>query len=40
MALPVPDPETLDDDLKAYFAKCQEKLGLVPNVRFLEVLCG
>ena len=32
MALPVPDPETLDDDLKAYFAKCQEKLGLVPNV--------
>ena len=32
MALPVPDPETLDEDLKAYFAKCQEKLGLVPNV--------
>ena len=32
MALPVPDPESLDDDLKAYFAKCQEKLGLVPNV--------
>ncbi len=22
----------LDDDLKAYFAKCHEKLGMVPNV--------
>lgn len=22
----------LDDDLKAYFAKCMEKLGMVPNV--------
>jgi uncharacterized peroxidase-related enzyme len=32
MALPVPDTDTLDDDLKAYFAKCQDKLGLVPNV--------
>jgi len=32
MALAVPDPETLDEDLRAYFAKCQEKLGLVPNV--------
>jgi uncharacterized peroxidase-related enzyme len=32
MALPVPDPETLDNDLKAYYAKCQDKLGLVPNV--------
>jgi uncharacterized peroxidase-related enzyme len=32
MALPIPDPESLDDDLKAYYAKCQDKLGLVPNV--------
>jgi uncharacterized peroxidase-related enzyme len=26
------DETTLDDDLKAYFAKCMEKLGMVPNV--------
>lgn len=32
MALPVPDPASLDEDLQRYFAKCQEKLGLVPNV--------
>ena len=32
MALPVPDPDGLDDDLKAHFAKCMDKLGLVPNV--------
>ncbi|MGQ9366030.1 peroxidase-related enzyme [Azospirillum sp. A39] len=32
MALPVPDPATLDDDMRAYFAKCTEKLGFVPNV--------
>jgi uncharacterized peroxidase-related enzyme len=31
-ALPVPDPATLDDDLKAVFQKCIDKLGLVPNV--------
>jgi uncharacterized peroxidase-related enzyme len=31
-ALPVPDPATLDEDLRAVFAKCVEKLGLVPNV--------
>lgn len=31
-ALPVPDPKTLDDDLKAVFQKCMDKLGLVPNV--------
>lgn len=30
--LAVPDPETLDGDLKALFARCVEKLGLVPNV--------
>jgi uncharacterized peroxidase-related enzyme len=30
--LPVPDPATLDADLQKYFRKCQEKLGLVPNV--------
>jgi uncharacterized peroxidase-related enzyme len=30
--LSVPDPATLDDDLKALFARCAEKLGLVPNV--------
>ena len=32
MALPVPDAGGLDDDLRAFYAKCEEKLGLVPNV--------
>lgn len=32
MAMPLPDPETLDDDIKAYFDKCVEKIGFVPNV--------
>ena len=32
MAFPIPDEAALDDDLKAYYAKCLEKLGLVPNV--------
>lgn len=32
MALAVPEPESLEPDLKAYFAKCEEKLGLVPYV--------
>ncbi len=31
-ALGVPDADTLDDDLKAIWAKCVEKLGFVPNV--------
>ena len=31
-ALGVPDAETLPDDLKVIWAKCQEKLGFVPNV--------
>lgn len=26
------DLDALGDDLKAYFAKCEEKLGLIPNV--------
>lgn len=30
--MPLPDPEALDEDIKTYFAKCQEKLGLVPYV--------
>jgi uncharacterized peroxidase-related enzyme len=30
--VPLPDPKTLDDDIKKYFAKCEEKLGLVPYV--------
>lgn len=30
--LPIPDPQTLDEDLKKYFRVCEEKLGLVPNV--------
>ncbi len=30
--VPLPDPETLDEDTKKYFAICEEKLGLVPNV--------
>ncbi len=28
----LPDPETLDEDMRAYFEICQDKLGLVPNV--------
>ena len=28
----LPETDTLDDDLKAYFKKCEEKLGLIPNV--------
>jgi uncharacterized peroxidase-related enzyme len=31
-ALPVPDPSTLDEDIQAVFARCIEKLGIVPNV--------
>lgn len=30
--LPVPDSATLDPDLQKYFRKCQEQLGLVPQV--------
>jgi uncharacterized peroxidase-related enzyme len=30
--LGVPDAATLDDDLRAIWAKCVEKLGFVPNV--------
>ncbi len=30
--IPLPDPDSLDDDIKKYFAKCEEKLGLVPYV--------
>ena len=28
----LPDPQRLDADILKYFAKCEEKLGLVPNV--------
>ena len=28
----VPHPDALPDDIKKYFAICEEKLGLVPNV--------
>ena len=31
-ALPVPDPAELDEDIRAVFERCVEKLGLVPNV--------
>lgn len=31
-ALPVPEPKDLEDDLQAYFDKCQEKLGMIPYV--------
>ena len=31
-ALPVADPEVLDEDLRELFALCTEKLGIVPNV--------
>ena len=30
--LPLPDVNTLDEDLQKYFRKCQEKLGMVPYV--------
>jgi uncharacterized peroxidase-related enzyme len=29
---PLPDPDSLDDDIKKYFAICEEKIGLVPYV--------
>ena len=32
MALDVGAPATLEPDMQAYFAKCMEKLGFVPNV--------
>ncbi|WP_028879500.1 peroxidase-related enzyme [Terasakiella pusilla] len=28
----LPDQTKLDDDIQSYFDKCQEKLGMVPNV--------
>ena len=28
----LPDPSELDEDMAAYFAVCEEKLGMVPNV--------
>ncbi len=28
----LPDPESLDEDMKRYFEICREKLGMVPNV--------
>ncbi len=28
----LPEVDAMDDDLKAYFQKCIEKLGLIPNV--------
>ncbi|RUS58880.1 alkylhydroperoxidase [Pseudorhodobacter sp. E13] len=31
-ALNLPPADPLDDDIAAYFAKCTEKLGLIPNV--------
>lgn len=30
--IPLPDPATLDPDMRRYFEICQQKLGLVPNV--------
>src|SRR6185312_12712689 len=35
-ALPIGDAAKLDDDLKAAYAKCIEKLGFVPNVYSLR----
>lgn len=32
IALNLPPETPLDDDIAAYFAKCTEKLGLIPNV--------
>ena len=31
-ALKLGAPKILDEDIKAYFDKCEEKLGLIPNV--------
>jgi len=28
----LPDQTKLDDDIQSYFSKCEEKLGMVPNV--------
>lgn len=28
----LPDPDQLDEDMRAYFQLCEEKLGMVPNV--------
>jgi uncharacterized peroxidase-related enzyme len=30
--IPLPDQDALEDDILKYFTKCEEKLGLVPNV--------
>lgn len=30
--IPLPDFDSLDEDLKSYFAVCEEKLGMVPQV--------
>ena len=30
--LPIPEPETLPEDLQKYMRICEEKLGLIPNV--------
>ena len=30
--VPLPDEDDLDGDIKEYYAKCRDKLGLVPNV--------
>lgn len=32
MALETPDESSLPEDLKPYFQKCRDKLGMVPNV--------
>lgn len=32
MSLPVPPEDSLDEDIRAYFDKCRDKLDLVPNV--------
>jgi uncharacterized peroxidase-related enzyme len=31
-ALPIPEPDTLDEDLQKYMSICEDKLGHVPNV--------
>ena len=30
--IPIPDQDTLAEDILKYFGKCEEKLGLIPNV--------
>jgi len=30
--IPLPQKDSLDEDIRKYFGKCEEKLGMIPNV--------